>query len=323
MRHVSKIKMNLSLNKRAWALADSLAADAAAMNVAVMMLPNGTRLIDCGVNVSGGYEAGRIFAEVCMGGLGQVAFTHMQVEEMTFPAITVRTDHPETACLAAQYAGWAVQREKYFAMGSGPARGLVRSEKLFEELQHKEQSDVAVLGLETRVLPDAAIADYIAQKAGVSADKLTLLVAPTASTVGGIQIAARVVETALHKLHALHFGMDKIVNGFGSAPIPPIAKNDGRALGRTNDAVLYGGQVHLNVRADDTALEDLAQRVPASASSDYGAPFYDVLKRFEFDFYKIDPLLFSPAEIALTNIATGRTFRAGRVNAEVLRQSFA
>ena len=314
--------MTLSLNKRAWVLADQLTADAEAYGVSVEVLANGTRLIDCGVNVAGGYEAGRIFAEICMGGLGRVSFGQMQIDDWAIPAVTVYTDHPETACLAAQYAGWSVQREKYFAMGSGPARGLVRTEKLFEELHHKEQSDVAVLCLETRLLPTAEIADYIAQKAGVPTDKLTVLVAPTASTVGGIQIAARVVETALHKLHTLGFAIEKIMNGLGVAPIPPIAKNDGRALGRTNDAMLYGGQVHLNVCADDAELEPLIVRVPASTSSDYGSPFYDVLKRFEFYFYKIDPLLFSPAQIAMTNVSTGRTFRAGRINGEVLRTSF-
>jgi methenyltetrahydromethanopterin cyclohydrolase len=80
--------------------------------------------------------------------------------------------------------------------------------------------------------------------------------------------------------------------------------------------------VHLTVRADDAVLEELTSRVPASTSADYGEPFYNTLKRFEFDFYKIDPLLFSPAEISLTNVASGRTFRAGQVNADVLWQSF-
>ena len=315
--------MNLSLNKRAWALADQLVADAQAFGIAVQTLSNGTRLIDCGVNVAGGYEAGRVFAEICMGGLGHVSFSQIQLGDWVIPSVIVHTDHPETACLAAQYAGWSVQRDKYFAMGSGPARGLVRAEKLFDELHHTEQSDVAVLCLETRALPTAEIADYIAHKANLAPEQLTLLVAPTASTAGGIQIAARVVETALHKLHALGFAIDKIINGLGVAPIPPIAKNDARALGRTNDAMLYGGQVHLTVRADDAELEAVINRVPAATSSDYGMPFYEVLKRFEFDFYKIDPLLFSPAEIAITNVSTGRTWRAGHINAEVLRQSFA
>lgn len=238
------------------------------------------------------------------------------------PAVLVHTDHPETACMAAQYAGWAVQREAYFAMGSGPARGLVRAEPLFDELHHKEASDCAVLCLETRALPDAAIAAYIAQRAGVAPERLTVLVAPTASTVGGIQIAARIVETALHKLHALKFDVNTILSGVGVAPIPPTAKNDSRALGRTNDVMLYGGRVHLTVRGDDAQIEQIVLQTPSSTSPNYGTPFYDTLKAVNFDFYKIDPLLFSPARIEITNIASGRTFSAGALNAAVLRQSF-
>ena len=61
--------MTLSLNDRALALADRLAADAEALQVEVTTLSNGTRLIDCG---AGGFEAGRCFAEICMAGLGSV-----------------------------------------------------------------------------------------------------------------------------------------------------------------------------------------------------------------------------------------------------------
>lgn len=314
--------MNISLNTRALALADTLAADADAYGVAVTLLSNGARVIDCGAEAPGGYEAGRVFAAICMGGLGTVAFAEMTLDGLSLPAVLVHTDHPETACLASQYAGWAVQREKFFAMGSGPARGLVRAEPLFDELHHKEHSDCAVLCLETRTLPDADVAAYIAQRAGVAPERLTLLVAPTASIAGGIQIAARLVETALHKLHALKFDVSTITHGMGIAPIPPMSKSDPRAIGRTNDAILYAGRAHLTVRGDDAQLEALVPQVPASTSSNYGAPFYDVLKAAGFDFYKIDPLLFSPAEIAITNTASGRTFRAGAFNPAVLRQSF-
>jgi methenyltetrahydromethanopterin cyclohydrolase len=162
----------------------------------------------------------------------------------------------------------------------------------------------------------------VAERAGVSPAALTLLIAPTASVAGGVQIAARVVETALHKLHELDFDVRRVVAGFGSCPLPPVAGDDMAAIGRTNDAVLYGGQVHLTVEADDDALRELVERVPASASSDYGEPFGKVLKDANFDFYAIDPLLFSPAQIRLTSVGSGRSFEAGRVNLEVLERSF-
>ena len=94
-----------------------------------------------------------------------------------------------------------------------------------------------------------------------------------------------------------------------------------RAIGRTNDCVLYGSQAGYVVRAEDDELKQLAERLPASASKDYGTPFYDIFKRYDNDFYKIDPLLFSPAEVWLTNLTSGRTFHAGRVNVDVLRAS--
>jgi methenyltetrahydromethanopterin cyclohydrolase len=317
--------MTLSLNDRAHELADRLAGDAEALGVAVATLFNGTRIIDCGAHAAGGFDAGRRFAEICMAGLGSVAYAPLVLDGRWLPGLTVTTDRPAVACLASQYAGWRLDYEGYFAMGSGPGRALIHAEELYDDLDWDEHASAAVLCLETREAPSVQVADFVAQRAGVPASALTLLMAPTASVAGGVQIAARVVETALHKLHELDFDVRRVVAGFGSCPLPPVAGDDMAALGRTNDAVLYGGQVHLTVAApddDDDALRDLVQLLPASASSDYGQPFGDVLKGANFDFYAIDPLLFSPAQIRLTSAASGRSFEAGAVNLEVLERSF-
>jgi methenyltetrahydromethanopterin cyclohydrolase len=315
--------MTLSLNDRALELADRLVADAEAARVAVSTLPNGTRVIDCGAQAAGGFEAGRAFGEVCMAGLGRVEYAPLVLDGRWFPGVTVTTDRPAVACLAAQYAGWRLDRDGYFAMGSGPGRALIRAEELYDDLDWDERASAAVLCLETREPPPAEVADFVAERAGVSPAALTLLIAPTASVAGGVQIAARVVETALHKLHELDFDVRRVVAGFGSCPLPPVAGDDMAALGRTNDAMLYGGQVHLTVEGDDDdALRALVERLPASASSDYGEPFGKVLKAANFDFYAIDPLLFSPAQIRLTSVGSGRSFEAGRVNLEVLERSF-
>ncbi|MBE7474634.1 MAG: methenyltetrahydromethanopterin cyclohydrolase [Anaerolineae bacterium] len=315
--------MTLSLNERALALVERLVDEAGALGVTTHVLSSGTRVIDCGIEAPGGLEAGRIFAEVCMGGLGQLSFGHLNLDGWWLPAVTVRTDQPRLACMAAQYAGWQVNKENYFAMGSGPARALIRAEeKLYDELGYSDPARVAVLCLEGHVLPPPEIAAYIAERAKVSPEHLTLLIAPTACVVGGVQVAARVVETGLHKLHELGFDLHKILSGIGTCPLPPVAKSDIRAIGRTNDAILYAGQVHYTVRADDAELEQVVSRVPSSTSKDYGAPFYDTFKGYKFDFYQVDPLLFSPAEIFMTNIVSGRTFHAGQVNVDVLKKSF-
>jgi methenyltetrahydromethanopterin cyclohydrolase len=317
--------MALSLNESALALADRLAAEADSVGVAVTTLANGARVIDCGAHAAGGFEAGRAFAEICMAGLGHVAYAPLVLDGRWLPGVTVTTDRPAVACLAAQYAGWRLDYEGYFAMGSGPGRALIHAEDLYDDLDWDERANAAVLCLETREPPSAQVAEFVAERAGVLCSALTLLMAPTASIAGGVQIAARVVETALHKLHELEFDVRRVVAGFGSCPLPPVAADDMAALGRTNDAVLYGGQVHLTVQAhedDDDALRDLVQRLPASASSDYGEPFGSVLKGVNFDFYEIDPLLFSPAQVRLTSVGSGRSFEAGGVNLEVLERSF-
>jgi methenyltetrahydromethanopterin cyclohydrolase len=86
--------------------------------------------------------------------------------------------------------------------------------------------------------------------------------------------------------------------------------------------VLYGGQVELTVDAPDEELEAVVPRLPSSASDDYGEPFGNVLETADWDFYKIDPLLFSPAEVRLVSVASGRSFHAGDVDIGVLERSF-
>jgi methenyltetrahydromethanopterin cyclohydrolase len=314
--------MTLSLNDRARALADRLADDADALRVAVTTLSGGTRVIDCGSAVPGGLEAGRRFAEITMGGLGSVAFTPVAVGGRSMPGLTVVTDHPALACLAAQYAGWQIKREGYFAMASGPGRALIRAEDLYDDLDVDERASAAVLCLETRDAPPDELAVSVAERARVAPGDLTLLFAPTASLAGGVQVAARIVETALHKLHEIDFDVRRVVSGYGTCPLPPVAKDDGAAIGRTNDAVLYGGQVELTVDAGDDELEAIVERVPSSSSKDHGEPFGTVLEAADWDFYKIDPLLFSPAEVRLVSVQSGRSFHAGGVELEVLERSF-
>ncbi|HEY9015835.1 MAG TPA: methenyltetrahydromethanopterin cyclohydrolase, partial [Gemmatimonadales bacterium] len=266
--------------------------------------------------------AGVALAEICMGGLGHIAFAPLMLGGSQHPGVIVWTDHPAVSCMASQYAGWAISVGKFFAMGSGPLRAHARVEReLFEKLGYEERADEGVLVLEGRTLPTDEVAAWVAEKAHLQPSQLTFVVAPTASLAGGVQISARIVETGLHKMETLGFDVRRVVSALGTAPLPPVAKNDLRAIGRTNDCILYGGQARFTIRAGDEELAKLAEQVPASASKDYGTPFYEIFQRYEGDFYKIDPLLFSPAEVWLTSTETGRTFHAGRLNPEVLEAS--
>jgi len=314
--------MDLALNRRALAVADALASGAAEHRVSVARLDSGARVIDCGIAVEGGLETGRRLALACLADIASVTFSDVDIGGLFLPAVTVATDHPVEACLASQYAGWAINPSGYFAMGSGPARALARVERhLFEKIGYRESASAAVLVLEGRTPPTDTVVAHVAGACGIEAGDLTILIAPTASVAGCVQIAARSVETGLHKMVELGFDVRAVVSATGVCPLAPVAKNDLRGIGWTNDCVLYGSRAYYTVRAVDAELATLVDRLPSSASADYGTPFAEIFKRAGNDFYKIDPHLFSPAEVTINNLGTGRVFRAGRTNPDVLRAS--
>lgn len=309
-----------NLNDRAAALCDRLDERLPELKISLRQSESGARIVDCGIEAAGGLAAGLLMAEVCLAGLATVEIA--VPGDTPWPLVRVRTDQPWLACMASQYAGWEVKGDGYFAMGSGPMRAAAAREPLFSELGYRETAAWCVGVLETGALPPPEVCADIAAKCGIKADELILLVAPTRSIAGTLQIVARSVETALHKLHELNFDLKDIVSAFGSAPLPPPAAKDLAAIGRTNDAILYGGRVVLYVRGDDASLEAIGPQTPSSASRDYGKPFAETLAAYGNDFYKVDPLLFSPAEITFANLDTGRSFTYGKTNPDVLRQSF-
>ncbi len=315
-----------SINQRGIELSDALIADASALRVRVEQLANGTRIVDAGIDCVGGVEAGRRIAEICMGGLGSVSFSAAGPVEDWAANLCVHSTDPVSACLGSQYAGWSLShgegKQAFHALGSGPARILAKKEKLFDELNLDESADRTVLVLEVDALPPVELADKIAATCGVAAEALTLILTPTRSLAGTTQVVARVLEVALHKVHELHFPLSRVVDGVGSAPLPPPAPDFVTAMGRTNDAILFGGQVHLYVDAQDDDVRALADALPSSASRDYGRPFAEVFKAYEYDFFKIDPMLFSPARVSVTNMASGNTFRAGSIDHALLATAF-
>jgi methenyltetrahydromethanopterin cyclohydrolase len=310
------------LNRRSlWAI-ESLLAHAEERRVTAHAIDGGGRYVDCGIEARGGWRAGLDVARVCLGDLAQVSLLPGDVAGKATPLVQVVTDHPVQACLGSQYAGWALKEGKFFAMGSGPMRAAAGSEAIYDVIGYRETADAVAGVLETRRPPTAAVIAKVAAACRVEPSAVTLLVAPTASLAGGVQIVARSVETALHKLAELKFDLARIVSAHGVAPLPPVAANDLAAIGRTNDAVLYGARVVLVVTGDDTGLEAVGPQVPSVASRDYGEPFASIFARYNHDFYAVDPHLFSPAEVVFQNLDTGRVHSFGRINSDVLARSF-
>lgn len=313
-----------SVNALATPLVEALAADAAALRLAVSQAPGAPRLIDAGARVRGSVEAGCRIAEICLGGLGRVTLSPAGPIPLWPFSVVVRTADPVLACLGSQYAGWSLKGEDgYFALGSGPGRAAAAQETLFEELAYRDPADRIVLILESDAAPPPDVAATIAAQAGVRPDAITFVYAPTQSLAGSTQVVARVLEVALHKAHALGFPLERIVDGLGVAPLAPPTPDFVLAMGRTNDAIIYGGRVQLFVEGEDADARQLAASLPSTTSRDYGAPFAEVFARFNGDFYAIDSHLFSPAEVIVTALGSGRSYRGGALAPDLLDRSFA
>lgn len=320
-----------SVNKLSQALVAQLLGQADKLRLGITRLDNGCTIIDAGIHVPGGLEAGRIIAEICMGGLGTVAISHTPYTANWPLSVSVYSSNPVLSCLGSQYAGWSLSHEKYYALGSGPARAMATKmkegqrepvEELYKELDYRDEVGAAVLVIENDAIPPVEIVEKVAAACQIEPSQLTIIVTPTSSLAGGVQVVARVLEVAMHKAHALHFPLENIVDGSGSAPICPPHPKFVKAMGRTNDAILFAGLVHLFVKGSDEAAEKLANELPSSTSKDYGKPFADIFKQYEYDFFKIDAMLFSPASVIVTAVDSGNSFRAGKLDNALLDQSF-
>lgn len=314
------------INARVHGLVTSLVEDAAALRLKVTPNADWVTLVDAGIEVPGGLEAGRRIAEICMGGIGQVRLTAERGAAPFSWQVNVTSLQPVLACLASQYAGWSLEFKEgdktYRALGSGPARTLGSREPLFDELGYRCAAAETCLVIESDELPPDGLCREIATDCGIVPEQLTVIVTPTSSLAGAVQVVSRVLEVGLHKVHELGFPLANVVDGGGAAPLCPMSRDFLTAMGRTNDAIIFGGIVHLFVTGPDDAAETLANDLPSAASRDFGKPFAEIFKAYEYDFYKVDPHLFSPAEVVVSNVETGRTYRAGSRHPELLERSF-
>lgn len=315
----------LSVNRLSEPLVARLVAEAARLRVGVSRSTDGTMLVDAGLDAPGSIEAGVLVARICMGGLGRVAVRTSFDPAPLWPSmIEVHTSAPVLACLGSQYAGWSLSAtkeqtggKKFFSLGSGPARALAVREPLFAELDYRDRHTRGVLVLEVDRPPPPVVIEKILRDCQLAPEQLTLVITPTHSVAGTVQVVARVVEVALHKTHVLGVALDEVVEASGAAPLPPPAPDGIQAMGRTNDAILYGGRVHLTVQRDAVA-QQLAAGLPACNSRDYGRPFADIFTSFNYDFYQIDPALFAPAEVWVSSLESGSTYHGGRIDAALL-----
>ncbi|MEM2262750.1 MAG: methenyltetrahydromethanopterin cyclohydrolase [Candidatus Bathyarchaeia archaeon] len=318
------MKTDLSVNRLAWRLLEKLCENPDYYGVKVERAKNGALLVDAGISARGGFQAGKIITEICMGGCGKARITCRQYGELKLPTIFVYTDHPAIATLGSQFAGWNIKEGDYFAIGSGPARALAQKPReIYERLGYKDECDKTIVVLETDKHPPETLIARLARDCKVEEANLAIILTPTASVAGATQVAGRIVETGIHKLNELGLDPKTILYAWGCAPIPPVHPKFVKAMARTNDAILYGGITYYMVNYEnEEELAKIVEKAPSKASKDYGRPFLEIFRAAGYDFYKIDPNIFAPAVVIINNLKTGNTFRAGEININALKESF-
>jgi len=314
----------ISVNRLAWRILEKLLSNPDLYGIKVEETTAGTTIIDAGIETKGGFEAGRLITEICMGGCAKAEITYKSYGDLELPTILVYSDNPLIATFGSQYAGWQINEEGYSAICSGPARALAsKPKKIFDEIEYTDKCDKTIVVLETDKVPGQKILGRFCKECKVSSENLAIILTPTTSVSGAVQVSGRIIETGMHKLRRLGLDMKSVLHAFGYAPIAPVHPESAMAMARANDAILNGGTTYYTVESDDEErLREIAKKAPSSASKAYGRPFKEIFKDAHFDFYKVDPGLFAPAVLFINSVKTGNTYVNGKINVEALKQSF-
>ncbi|MFB6108243.1 MAG: methenyltetrahydromethanopterin cyclohydrolase [Haloplanus sp.] len=308
-----------SINRMAVELVDEALDFADELGVGVTELDSGATVLDFGVEVGGGIEAGLLLAEIQTAGLATVQTRMDEVAGTPFPHVELTTDQPALALLCSQKAGWELggAGDGHGGLGSGPARALVGEETEFEVMGYYDEFDLTVLAVESDRLPDETTVEEVADRAGVSPSGVFLPAYATGSTAGSVSGAARAAELAVFRLFELGYDPRNVLAASGSAPVAPVTHDEAAAMGRVNDALAYGGQAYVQVREDFDRFEE----VPSTAADEYATPFEAVFEDADWDFYEVPESVFAPAQVTV-DVVDGPTYALGETNPDLLAESF-
>ncbi len=296
------------------------------LNCKVHTLENGATVIDMGVNVPGGYQAGKLFVEATIGGMGVVQFGEFKLGDIELPSIDVYIDRPQEATLVSQFSGWKMDtidpETNIVSIGSGPARAIAKNDIFSSYWDYTDIHHEAVFGAQTTVLPDEAVAEQIAKECNLPTENIYILAARTGSLTGSIQICSRTVEASTWRICRKGFDLKNIISGMGTCPIAPVSSSELIAMDRTNTALLYGVTVRYTVDCEDSEIEEVLEQLPFNASKRFGEDFLDIYEEGKRDFYIVDKDIHTVAYYEFNNVRTGNAFSAGELREDKLKISF-
>ncbi|SDJ22740.1 methenyltetrahydromethanopterin cyclohydrolase [Halovenus aranensis] len=306
-----------SLNRMAMELVDEAIDFAEELTIDVHTLDNEAMVLDFGVELPGAIEAGLLLAEIGTAGLATVQSSVDEIAGAPLTHVEVTTDHPALALLCSGKAGWELQTESFQGLGSGPARALVAEEDIYERVGFQDAFEFAVLAVEAEQLPDEEVVAAVASRADVPEGGVFLPTFSTASVTGSVLAASRAAELAVFRLSELGYDPLDVLSVSGSAPVAPVAHDEATAMARTNDAVAYGGQVHLVV---DQPFDHFDE-VVSTAGTEHGDPFVDIFESVDWAYDQLPVELFAPAQVTV-DVRGGDTHVYGERDEATLAESF-
>jgi methenyltetrahydromethanopterin cyclohydrolase len=319
-----KKEQMVSVNQRAMEIVRRIIMDRETLNVGVSVLDNGSTIIDMGVNHTGGWSAAKHLVEVTLGGLGILQYGLIEMAGLELPQAEIYVEKPVTACLSCQLSGWPLPDLKtesgIVPLISGPVRAVVREDRFARAFSYQDRNDEVVVALQGGLIPDTRLTDYIAAKCGLDPKQVFILTAATGSVAGMVNVAARTLETTLWRLHELGFNPEKVITAWGKAPVPPVSKDEYKAMIRANTYIYYGGTVGLTVECEDEEITKILAAVPLSpeTSDQYGTPFGKLLDEADGNIFQMTGFVHSVTKVIFYNAQTGKTFKCGENNFKML-----
>ena len=316
-----------SINQQAVKIVkEQILPNAEQLNCKVSLLDNGATVVDMGVEMPGGYMAGKLFVEATIGGMGYVTFGTFYGGGINLPSIDVYIDHPQEATLSSQFSGWKMpgsgEKGAINPIGSGPARAIARNDIFSQSWTYQDIHHETVFAAQTTELPGEDLAEDIARACNISTENVYILAARTGSLVGSIQVCSRTVEASQWRMTRKGFDISKIISGMGTCPIAPPIRSELHAMDRVNTALIYGASVSWLVDCTDAEIEAVIKELPFDASRRFGETFMFIFEEGKRDFYVVDKDIHTIAGFEITNIASGNTFRAGTIRHDMLKDCF-
>jgi methenyltetrahydromethanopterin cyclohydrolase len=315
----------ISLNKNVMPKVRYVIEHAEQLGCRHFCLASGAHVIDMGVEAKGGFDAGRLFAEISMADLATCQLrTHMLPGDISVMAVEVYTSEPILACLCSQIGGYPLSSGDFAAIGSGPgrAKAALDIDHSFHYTDYRDTSDEVVFGIQANHFPDEGMVSQVARDCRVKPENIYFLAHKTSSIVASVQVSARILEQTINKMVKKGFDLNTLEHARGMCVVAPVDLDAESAMGKINDSLLYGGQSEFWVRWEDDKIEEILPKLVTESSKDYGRLFKELFIEAGRDFYKMDLDIHSPALVQIVNMNSGNMFKAGRMREDLIKKSF-